>query len=815
MADLILKTVQGSTYHELLEDYEQGKNNLDRAYKVANVTGNFSEVYDQFYAMTELKKRIEKMSLLQEDIAKARYEGISKYKNKYASWQDYMYSDDFQNSVNRSKTIYSLNPDSSLGKAVNAIGDTSTSAIQGYAIEGATLAASLPRLAEDVIGFGVDKMYGMLGMETPEQSVPLGIKNVNGEIVPRYSTTPFDPNYSERVAQGKLLPNYEQIQRFMSQNVPGAKEAYEFEPGSRVGEYAQTIGSFATPLGIFGLPGKTQVGAAAIGGTTYEAVSGATDNPLYATTASLAAIIGGNYAVSTQRAANIAKKSLKNISKEEILVAMEIEKMANKLNIPITAAELLDSRLLDDIYKLTARSDKKAGINLESYLKNRPQDFHRVANDLLDNILKDKNLAKKLGFLDLQNMVKETQKRIKNKRSLESQQAGYSIGDDVIINKDFIQDIVRKIDIELSAGGQNPAKVKLLKDFRKSLHSGDGSVLTKTSDLSEVYKIYRDAMNARGDKALDSVLRTLLSNPNTKDGIWDGLEKALKTNKQWVAGNKRYEEMSKLVDESFAYLKFADDTIDMDKIKKLIFDTDNVNVKDIQKLAAFFRNNVTANKNLVEQIGPGNKTLPYVNYENPFSTFVDLYMRNLFNKTFTPVSKGSKGKFKADAGFNFNKELFPIAAARQNFDEILRQVALEQGKNPKDLITGWNNFSKIAEKTGQNVGGPMQKTSPTVASHLLRLGSFMYRVSLGRMLDKSVDTAALETFSKIFTSPNSVEGLVQLSKQPNNIKAVNAIIGVTAYQQGTTTNADNFMSLDEYNILSDKLIQENNLKVKN
>ena len=91
----------------------------------------------------------------------------------------------------------------------------------------------------------------------------------------------------------------------------------------------------------------------------------------------------------------------------------------------------------------------------------------------------------------------------------------------------------------------------------------------------------------------------------------------------------------------------------------------------------------------------------------------------------------------------------------------------------------------------------------------------MYRVSLGRMLDKSVDTAALETFSKIFTSPNSVEGLVQLSKQPNNIKAVNAIIGDTAYHQGTTTNADNFMSLDEYNILSDKLIQENNLKVKN
>jgi len=815
MADTILKKVQGSSYHELLEDYEQGKNNLDRAYQVANTTGNFSEVFDLLYSMTELKKRIEKTSLIQEKIAKTRYASIEKYKNKYASWQDYMYSDDFQNSVNPSRTVYTLNPDSSLGKAVDFIGDTATSAIQGYAVKGPTMIASLPRLAEDLIGMGYNKMHGMLGMEPPEQSVPLGIKGVDGEVVPRYSTSPLDPNYSERVAEGKLFPNYEQIQRFMSQNVPGAKEAYGFEPGSRVGEYAQTIGSFATPLGILGIPSKAQVGTAALAGTTYEAVEPHTDNPLYAVGASLAAVIAGNWAVGTQRAAKIAKNSLKNISKEEILVAMEIEKMANKLNIPITANELLDSRLLDDVFKLTAHSDKKAGINLEAYLKNRPEAFHRVANDLLDNILKDKDLAKKLNYQDISKMLIETQKRIKNKRTLEAQQAGYNLGDDVLINKDLIDDVIRKIDLELSAGGQNPAKVKLLNDFKKSLHAGDGSVLTRTGDLTEVYKIYRDLLNARGDKALDSVLSNLLSNSNTKEGIWDALNKALKTNKQWVAGNRRFEEMSKLVDESFAYLKFTDDTIDMGQIKKLIFDTDNVNVKDIQNFAALLRTNVKNNKNLVENIGTGNKTLPYVNFEDPFSTFVDLYMRNLFNKTFTPISKQSKGKFKPDAGFNFNKELFPNAASRENFEEILRQIALEQGKNADDLIKGWDNFSTIAEKTGKSVGGPTLQTSPTIASHLLRIGSFMYRVSLGRYLDKSVDTAALETFSKIFTSPNSIEALVQLSKQPNNIKAVNAIVGVTAYQQGTTTNADNFMSLEEYNILSDKLIKENNLRVNN
>ena len=53
----------------------------------------------------------------------------------------------------------------------------------------------------------------------------------------------------------------------------------------------------------------------------------------------------------------------------------------------------------------------------------------------------------------------------------------------------------------------------------------------------------------------------------------------------------------------------------------------------------------------------------------------------------------------------------------------------------------------------------------------------MYRVSLGRMLDRQVDSSALETFSSIFTSKNSVEGLVTLADQPNNIRAINAVIG--------------------------------------
>ena len=271
--------------------------------------------------------------------------------------------------------------------------------------------------------------------------------------------------------------------------------------------------------------------------------------------------------------------------------------------------------------------------------------------------------------------------------------------------------------------------------------------------------------------------------------------------------------MSQAVDEAFAYLKFADKNVDMNAIKKMLFDTENLNVKDIRNFYNILDQNVKNNKNLKEIVG--DKDLGYVNFEDPFSTFVNLYMRNIFNKTFTNVAKDSKGKIKADAAFNFNKELFPNETARANFNEILRLVAKEQGVDSKKLLEGWTNFSKIAEKTGKKIQGPSTQTSPTIASHLLRLGSFMYRVSLGRMLDRQVDSSALETFSSIFTSKNSVEGLVTLADQPNNIRAINAVIGLTAYQQGAVPEYNRFMDAQDYVESLEKFKEDRKLNKEN
>lgn len=816
MVNIILKKEIGSDYNELLQEYNAGKKILDQAWMAADKSKNYAEAYEALYNMTQLKKRLDKMKLVQDKQAKSLYEykGNKKIRENYNTWQDYQLSDEFQKKANSSRTVYSLNPESGVGKTVDFLGDTLTSAAQGYVVKGGTFALSLPRLAEEGIDFLAKKTAGLFGGEFSEREPIPGAKIENGQAVPRYSTTPFDENYSERASQGYVFPNYEQIQQNITQVIPGAKAAYDFEPSSRLGEYAQTIGEFTTPLTIAGVPSKLMVAAGITGGTTSEYVrENYPDNPLLNIAAPLTAVLTGNYLMNSQRASSLAKKSLKNISKEEILIASELEKIAYNMNIPITANELLESKLLDDIFKLTLRSDADAGLNLEGYLKNRPEDFYIVANNLMDAILKDKNLAKKLNFADIQTMLKDTQKRISKKRSMESQNAGYDIGDTINIEKSLVEDVVKNIDNQL-AGSQNPARLKLLNDFKKSLYNADGSLQTNTGKLSETYRRYSELLEVKvGDKALDTELRRLLSDETGK-GVWDSLHNALSTNKQWVAGNAKFIELTKAVDDSFSYLKFADGNFDMAKIKQLIFDTDNVNVQDIRNFANLLNKNVKNNSKLSEKIG--SKELPYVNFEDPFSTFVDLYMRNIFNKSFTPIGKKTSGKFKPDAGFNFNKELFPNAQSKKNFDEILRQIAKEKGVNPKKLIEGWTNFSKVAEKTGKMTSGqgPQLQQIQTVSGRLLRLGSFMYRVTLGRALDSAVDSKAINTFSNIFTNKASVDALVELANKPNNIRAINTVIGIKAVGlEGA--NQTNTMGIDEYKGLSQKLIKENNLQVNN
>ena len=65
------------------------------------------------------------------------------------------------------------------------------------------------------------------------------------------------------------------------------------------------------------------------------------------------------------------------------------------------------------------------------------------------------------------------------------------------------------------------------------------------------------------------------------------------------------------------------------------------------------------NKKTQSQI-VGGKSVPMVQFEDPFSTFVNIYMKNIYNKTKLLHLVSPKGKLPQDflAAFNLTKKCF-------------------------------------------------------------------------------------------------------------------------------------------------------------
>jgi len=654
-------------------------------------------------------------------------------------------------------------------------------------VRGLTYAAALPNLAENIIGYGGNQALRALG------------------------STAYDPE-QPFFQENTIAPGLDQIQQFATENIPGASSALNFAPQTTTGEYAQSIGEFASPFGLIGKTGKV---ASVVGGVTFETAEQLGANPLVSTGVSLAAILTGNYAMSFNKASKIAEMSLKGVSKQEIIAAAELEKKFNASGIPVTANELLDSDYLDGIFTLISKQSGKSGETIETYLKNRPNELNNLVNSLMDKILKDKGSAKKLGFEDLNTTINETMARIKKKRGLESQQAGYNIGDTEFLPKQLMDDILKEIDVASTTGSQNASKLNLLKEFKKSLTGADGKPLTNIGDLAGVFKIYRDKINtpSTSPNSLEDFLKNILKDPkNPGNGLIERLESALKTNKNYKKGNDTYEALSKQVDENFAYLDFSKSSkVNIPKIKELIFNTDSVNVKDIQNLAKILRENVSKQK-VTETVG--GKGLPLVQAaEDPFAMFVNAYMKNIYNKTF---AEGFKGKIPQNAAFNFNKQMFPTLASQVNFKAILKEIAKEKKVKADDLLQGWKNFSEIAERTGAKIKtqGGLPNMGTSIEGEVLKLGSLMYKIRLAQGILRYRTEKTAVTLSKVFTDDSSINALVKLANNKNDVKAINRIAtALTPIRAGDEKTDVTVSKQDMIDFINSKKTKNNNEEI--
>lgn len=152
-----------------------------------------------------------------------------------------------------------------------------------------------------------------------------------------------------------------------------------------------------------------------------------------------------------------------------------------------------------------------------------------------------------------------------------------------------------------------------------------------------------------------------------------------------------------------------------------------------------------------------------------FPGMVKTHIEQQLNQATGDIASGASslagGKFRAAVAGN--------EAQRANLDEMLRGVALAQGKNPDALVAGANRLLDTLERTGRTPGIGSQTAGRGEVSRELgrtKTGDVLTSFSGSPMgpfaarIDSWVMRGRYEELARVLTSSDSVEQLVRLAK---------------------------------------------------
>ena len=243
------------------------------------------------------------------------------------------------------------------------------------------------------------------------------------------------------------LPQYQDIMNLI-ERIPGAKRLTQYQAKTPLGKPLQTLGEFVGPAIPFTKP--FQAGgiermsrALKIGGAAAVPAYALEDYPYAAIPASLLAGGGVAFATAPSRAAEAAKAVLKDVSDEEIALAKEVQRQASELDIPITAAELIDNKLIRSLGE-TVYGSEKGGEIMFNYLKGRPEQVKNIATNLLDEIIKEPGSTKKLTR-EISEVAEAAILNAKQIRKKESQKF-YEVADTEFVEDSQVNAVIQKID---------------------------------------------------------------------------------------------------------------------------------------------------------------------------------------------------------------------------------------------------------------------------------------------------------------------------------------------------------------------------------
>tara|TARA_R110000803_G_scaffold210792_1_gene283769 strand:+ start:889 stop:3150 length:2262 start_codon:yes stop_codon:yes gene_type:complete len=572
---------------------------------------------------------------------------------------------------------------------------------------------------------------------------------------------------------------------------PQTKELLEYQPESRGARYLQSAGEYTFPTMGFGPLRGLKVGAPT--GAVAEKLEEAEVSPYVSIPLTLAAGGVSSYVTDPNRAVKLAAETLKGVPQVKIDLAKTVEAYAESQGVKLTAPELIQGDILTKLGESVYNSPQGGRIMYE-YIKNRPQEMQKIAENLFDNYIAKNPESLRKVYKDANISAEKAFDEATTERTLKSQQAGYSVANNEFIDESQVLNLINNIDnvLKPSVKGTPKNKLKQLRNrlIKKTITPKDETVNILDQygkplgmQSTEIKIIPESGVNNLSEilrETRETIARSKAGKANPKEALTNSeikkiapalneLDEILKTNTNYLAGTEKYKELTNtIVNPALEAVEpfLIGKGVTPSKVKNQIFGIANVKPSDI-------RETYTRINKIDKQA---------------FPNLARAYFDQIIDQTLYKTTEAGRPSF--GAGFDLYKGLAGTKNLDKNFNAVLSGVAEARGLNKNEVLRGFDKFNEILKRTATlaNVDNPKKPPDAMVLTReAAQVGAFMWTVKFANKFSNRVQEKTSRQLAEIFVNKNSVEELEKLARiDISKGEGLKSVINILAF----TNNLD-------------------------
>lgn len=519
---------------------------------------------------------------------------------------------------------------------------------------------------------------------------------------------------------------------------------------------APTVASEALKAGkLFGGIGTAAGLAGEVGGQTAETATG-----LGLTGAT---ILGSMFRRSP---AGMLKGVTERLSPEDIERARLLQETSQRLGIPLSSFETLDSQQLREVADYVARQPEGQG--LLEFLATRGEAMPEVISQQIDTI--QRTSKTKPAIADAAKKAADEYIEAARGNVTAASTKLYEAAKTQNIEPKLISDIIADLRAKKGTVSKNTARE--IDNLIGLLTVKGGKPQTNIGVLHGELKEYDKLMEITPTTTSDAAKQSAAA--NLRDPL-NKLRDALNTNPEQMAANAVFQQG---LDNFNAMLgktgieALKQNNLSVSSAYRFITDTKNVDPRTIRGIS-------TA-----------------LNSQDPtiFPDLVNTWMVNSLDKA-TAITMA--GEEPVSAGVRFAKEIRGTKQARANLDAILDGVADAQGVDATQLKTGFNDMLDVLERTNllPAVGArtqPRQAMKEAIEGRGL-LSAIDVTKPLGILDDALKERRRISTarrLSDMFTDEDSISKLLELAAEKNMARKRAIVGGIFTTGRETTEPAE-------------------------